>query len=166
MKKGILSFALSALICVMFVACESKREVVMVMSTPDVSWQVSDGSSVKWEKGDAETVVDLNKTFQTIEGFGTCFNELGWTSLSLLPEEDRLSIMKELFAPGIGANFTICRMPVGANDFSRNWYSYNETEGDFEMKNFSISNDYETLIPFIKEAQKYNPSVQIGRAHV
>ena len=45
-------------------------------------------------------------------------------------------------------------MPVGANDFSKNWYSYNETEGDFEMKNFSIKNDFETLIPFIKNAQK------------
>ncbi|WP_297182433.1 hypothetical protein, partial [uncultured Phocaeicola sp.] len=32
-----------------------------------------------------------------IEGFGACFNELGWTSLSLLSEADRNSIMKELF---------------------------------------------------------------------
>ena len=37
-----------------------------------------------------------------------------------------------------GANFTMARMPIGANDFSRDWYSYNETDGDFEMKNFSI----------------------------
>ncbi|GHU89184.1 hypothetical protein FACS1894174_07250 [Bacteroidia bacterium] len=30
------------------------------------------------------------------------------------------------------------------NDFSRDWYSYNETDGDFEMRNFSIDNDKET----------------------
>jgi glucosylceramidase len=131
------------------------------VSTPEISWQTQDRTRVKWEKGDAETVVETGRTLQTIEGFGSCFNELGWTSLSLLSDEDRLSVMKELFAPGCGANFTICRMPLGANDFSRNWYSYNETEGDFGMENFSIANDYETLIPFIREAQACNPSLRL-----
>ena len=69
--------------------------------------------------------------------------------------------MEELFFPEIGANFTICRMPVGANDFSRDWYSYNETEGDFEMEYFTIANDQQTLIPFIKGAQKYNSDLRI-----
>jgi glucosylceramidase len=27
-------------------------------------------------------------------------------------------------------------MPVGANDFSINWYSYDETDGDFDMTKF------------------------------
>lgn len=76
-----------------------------------------------------------------------------WTSLSSLPAKDRENIMKELFNPEGGANFTVCRMPIGANDFARKWYSYNETEGDFAMENFSIKNDFETLIPFIKTAQ-------------
>lgn len=132
-----------------------------VTSTAEASWQLRNTQKIQWQKGDAPTRIELNNTLQTIEGFGTCFNELGWTSLGLLSEYDRSTIMRELFTPGYGANFTICRMPVGANDFSRNWYSYNETEGDFEMKNFSISNDQETLIPFIKEAQKYNPDVKI-----
>jgi glucosylceramidase len=52
-------------------------------------------------------------------------------------------------------------MPVGANDFSLDWYSYDETEGDFDMKNFSIENDLKTLIPFIKEARKQNPGLKI-----
>ncbi|GEM_PF-24697 len=132
-----------------------------VSSSADMAWQLEDTKGITWGKGEASTVIDLKNTLQTIEGFGTCFNELGWTSLSVLSEYDRFTIMRELFAPGYGANFTICRMPVGANDFSRNWYSYNETDGDFEMKNFSIANDYETLIPFIKEAQKYNPNIKV-----
>ena len=69
--------------------------------------------------------------------------------------------MQELFEPGKGANFTICRMPVGANDFSREWYSYDETDGDFTMENFSIDNDRETLMPFIKDAKKYRPDLAI-----
>jgi len=109
----------------------------------------------------ADVIVDLTKTQQIIHGFGLCFNELGWTSLNTLKPEDREAIMKELFAPGVGANFTICRMPVGANDFSINWYSYNETEGDFDMTKFSIDNDKNTLIPFIKNAQKYLPELEL-----
>jgi glucosylceramidase len=145
----------------LLVSCGNKQETVWVVSTSETSWQTQDCNRIKWKKGDAETVVETDNTLQTIDGFGTCFNELGWTSLSLLPDEDRLSVMKELFVPGYGANFTVCRMPLGANDFSRNWYSYNETDGDFEMKNFSIANDYETLVPFIREALAHNPSLRL-----
>jgi glucosylceramidase len=109
----------------------------------------------------ADVIIDLTKTQQTIQGFGTCFNELGWTSLNTLNPGDREAIMKELFAPGIGANFTVCRMPVGANDFSINWYSYDETDGDFDMTKFSIENDKNTLIPFIKNAKHYLPGLEI-----
>lgn len=96
-----------------------------------------------------------------MKGFGACFNELGWTSLELLREDDREAIFKELFAPGAGANFNICRMPVGANDFSRGWYSYDEHPDDFALEHFSIANDMETLVPFIKSAQHFNPWLEL-----
>lgn len=138
----------------------AQNKIDWVYSTPAQHWILQPAlKSVNTTKPDIQILIE--KTEQTIQGFGTCFNELGWTSLNFLPAKDRESIMRELFAPGVGANFTICRMPVGANDFSRGWYSYNETDGDFEMKNFSIANDLETLIPFIKNAQKYNPAMKI-----
>jgi hypothetical protein len=31
---------------------------------------------------EASVVVDLKAVNQAVEGFGSCFNELGWTSLS------------------------------------------------------------------------------------
>lgn len=37
----------------------------------------------------------------------------------------------------------------------------NETDGKFEMRNFSIVNDKETFIPFIKEALKRNPDLKL-----
>ena len=46
------------------------------------------------ETSEPDVVVDVTKTAQTIDGFGTCFNELGWTSLSLLDETVRESILK------------------------------------------------------------------------
>ena len=96
-----------------------------------------------------------------IEGFGACFNDLGWTSLSALGEADREAVMRELFDPAAGARFTYCRMPVGANDFSTEAYSYDETDGDFDLKNFSIEHDRKTLIPFIQAARRYQPKLRL-----
>ncbi|TDO24478.1 glycoside hydrolase family 30 protein [Pedobacter duraquae] len=136
------------------------QKVEWVSTTATAKWEVQKDSKISRD-GVADATVFTEKPRQTIEGFGACFNELGWTSLSALSATDRSSIFKELFAPGVGANFTVFRMPIGANDFSRQWYSYNETAGDFEMKNFSIDNDKETLIPFIKSALKYNPELKL-----
>lgn len=138
-----------------------KSTTELISSTQEHSWVKQNTPMVEKTSGPADVELLPSQPLQTIEGFGGCFNELGWTSLQVLNEKDRQSILKELFAPNFGANFTICRMPVGANDFSRDWYSYNETESDFGMKNFSIANDLQTLIPFIHAAQKQYPALKI-----
>ena len=147
-------FAFSQVVC-------AQKKVQMITTTESAPWQTN--HNIEVIKSPTKTDIAINKSnhLQTMEGFGTCFNELGWTSLKSLSDKDVTFIMKELFEPGYGANFTICRMPIGANDFSQKWYSYNETEGDFLMKNFSISNDLETLVPFIKNALKYNNKIKL-----
>lgn len=149
------------LLSMMTLLLNAQTKVEWVSSTQAEQWKQNKDLTATLSSDKSDVEINLNATLQTIEGFGTCFNEAGWTSLRLLNDNDREIILKELFAPGIGANFTICRMPIGANDFSRDWYSYDEKEGDFEMKNFSIANDKETLIPFIKNAQKYNPALKV-----
>lgn len=142
-------------------SCGQKIEVNQISTTEFRRWE-----PVAPVNGNiSDTAVEVNISIsednchQTVKGFGACFNELGWTSLAWLSEEDRNTVMKELFHPTDGARFNICRMPIGANDFSRDWYSYNETQGDFDMKNFSIANDEATLIPFIKSALHYQPQL-------
>ena len=143
------------------VSVNAQKVVEWVSTTNDAQWIVQKGLKTQetTDKFDAE--IKLDKPLQRIDGFGTCFNELGWASLQLLNKKDKNSIFEELFKPGKGANFTICRMPVGANDFVKSWYSYDETDGDFEMKKFNIDHDLQTLVPFIKSAQQYNPSLQL-----
>jgi len=140
-------------------SCSPKME--WVSTTETQPWVIEKPIRLSNAVGNADIEIDTASKLQTIDGFGGCFNELGWTSLQELSESDRQSIFRELFEPGYGANFTICRMPVGANDFSRDWYSYDETDGDFELKNFSIKNDLETLVPFIHEALNKNPQIKI-----
>ncbi|HEX9093561.1 MAG TPA: glycoside hydrolase family 30 beta sandwich domain-containing protein [Coriobacteriia bacterium] len=134
----------------------------------DVQWFATTKTS-PWQKlaaetasgGPADVLVQTDTPLQAIEGFGACFNELGWTSLSALSAANRDSVLRELFAPGVGAGFTLCRMPVGANDFSRDWYSYDEVDGDLTLEHFSIANDLETLVPFIKAAQRQLPALKL-----
>ena len=90
-----------------------------VATTQTSQWQKNDQSTISPAlNGNWDVEVHLDKPLQTIDGFGACFNELGWDSLSALNETDREAILEELFAPGVGANFNSCRMPIGANDFS------------------------------------------------
>lgn len=139
----------------------AQTSVEWVATTAAASWVRQPAPQPAPAAGPADAEVRLTQPQQTIDGFGGCFNELGWTALSALPAAGREQVLRELFAPGVGASFTICRLPVGANDFSRDWYSYDETPGDFALKNFSIAPDEQTLIPFIKSAQRYNAGLKL-----
>ncbi|HEY0779381.1 MAG TPA: glycoside hydrolase family 30 beta sandwich domain-containing protein [Gemmatirosa sp.] len=133
-----------------------------VVTTRDAPWQVQSPlplASVGSAGADVYILPGAER--QPIEGFGACFNELGWAALALLRPDERDAILRELFAPGVGANFTLCRMPLGANDFSREWYSYDETDGDFELQHFSIARDRETLVPFIEAARRHQPALRL-----
>ncbi len=152
--------AVYILFALLLVSC-SQQKVEWVATTKNNHWIEKEGLEIQKATDDFDVKIDTEKRLQEMEGFGACFNELGWVSLSRLNDADRAEVFAELFEPDKGANFTICRMPVGANDFSRDWYSYDETEGDFEMANFSIDNDRETLIPFIHEALAYRPELEI-----
>ena len=135
--------------------------VEWVTTTHSAPWQKRTGLEAG-PPGMPDVMVQADTPLQAIEGFGACFNELGWTSLSALLRGRPgrpccASCSRRASAP----NFTLCRMPVGANDFSRDWYSYDETDGDFALEHFSIANDLETLVPFIKAAPAHQPALKL-----
>ena len=111
MKTRFLGLALLAV-----VSCQRAAKVEWVSTTFENPWQVMEAVEAD-APAEASVVVDLQAVNQAVEGFGSCFNELGWTSLSELSEADRASIFQELYTPA-GANFTMARMPLGSNDFS------------------------------------------------
>jgi len=99
------------------------------------------------------------KTFQTIDGFGGCFNELGWSALSKASDAVRLKVISSLFGDD-GCAFNLGRIPIGASDFALDWYSLDETPGDLELKDFSIARDEKSLIPYIKAAMAVRPTLK------
>ena len=52
-------------------------------------------------------------------------------------------------------------MPIGASDFARNWYSLDDTPGDYALTDFSLVRDQHCLIPYEKAALAVNPALQI-----
>lgn len=99
-----------------------------------------------------DVVIRPDAPQQRIDGFGGAFSEKGWDALAALSPVRRETALAALFGPA-GAAFNLGRTPIGANDIARKWYSYDETPGDFALRDFSIANDRETLIPFIKAAR-------------
>lgn len=111
---------------------------------------------------DTEWVFHINQdeSYQQIDGFGAAFSELGWQAISALSGEDRQSIINELFSED-GCAFTICRIPIGANDFSLNWYSLSPVPNDYGMEHFSMEREHQGHIPFIKLAMQVQPGLEV-----
>jgi len=131
-----------------------------ICTTDNAPW-VKNNISEKRVQTSTLIQIDPAKTLQTIEGFGGCFNELGWDALNSISYTEKQAVLNSLFNPASGCKFTICRMPLGANDYSVNWYSHNETPGDYEMEHFSIARDRLRLIPYIKAAKEIRPDLKI-----
>lgn len=158
MKKTLTIIATSSL---MLTACQPEMGIKeWTVSTRDNYYQPAVVEVTNEANPEAKNIViDLAKTAQTMKGFGTCFNELGWASLKTLTEAEQQEIFSELFEPGKGANLNRGRMSMGANDFALDWYSPDETAGDFELKDFSIERDKQNIIPMMKWALQYNPDL-------
>jgi glucosylceramidase len=111
--------------------------------------------------GVAPALTLTGETFQTWDGFGGCFNELGAIALAGLPEAKQAEVYRALFDPHAACRFTLCRLPIGASDYGAEWYSHNETDGDFAMAHFSIARDRQHLLPYILRAKALQPALRL-----
>ena len=140
----------------------AKEEKFKWYSTTELSAfeKMNTGALVNKERS-KDTLELTGEKYQTVDGFGGCFNELSWIALSKLSDEKKNAILDELFLNESGCKFNLCRLPIGANDYSTEWYSLNETDNDYEMKDFSIERDQKYLIPYIKEGLKRKPDLKL-----
>ncbi len=104
--------------------------------------------------------INTQSTYQTINGIGGSFSEIGGGALQSLPAEKRDSVLNELFGKS-GAAFSYCRFPIGASDFAYDAYSLNDHDGDYAMEKFSLERDEQYLLPFIKDALAVNPELKL-----
>ncbi len=94
--------------------------------------------------------IDTTKRFQKITGFGGAFTESSAYLLNKLSQAKRDEIIQAYFGEK-GANYSLCRTHMNSCDFSLSQYSYTPTP-DKELKDFSVIEDMDDLIPMIKDA--------------
>lgn len=122
-------------------------------NTGDRFHEIDIRSLSKGRKTDKATIdIKLEEEFQCIEGFGGAFTEAGAVSLKKISEEKRKEAIGAYFSPNRGIGYNLCRTHINSCDFSTGNYAYDETDGDTELKDFTISRDREALLPLIKDA--------------
>jgi glucosylceramidase len=99
-------------------------------------------------------LIDADKRYQTIEGFGGAFTESAAVTFYKLSPEKRAQVLRAYFDPVRGNGYTLCRTHINSCDFSTGNYAYDETPGDTDLRHFSIERDKKALIPLIHEAMK------------
>ncbi len=99
-------------------------------------------------------MLDPDKRYQTIEGFGGAFTEAAATTFYKLTDEAQAAILKAYFDPQEGLGYTLCRTHINSCDFSLGNYAYDETPGDENLQHFSIDHDHQALIPLILAAMQ------------
>ncbi len=97
-------------------------------------------------------MVDVDKTFQTIEGFGGAFTDASADNFSKLPPGEQERFLKMCFDPREGNGYTLCRTTIHSCDYSAEMYTYDDVAGDKALERFSIEPDRRCRIPLIKRA--------------
>jgi glucosylceramidase len=138
------------------------QQITWICTTDGKPWSKNEKVVLQPFDNTRHCLVEINPdvAFQKIDGFGGCFNEKGWDALAYLAIEEREAVLRQLFDPD-ESNFTICRMPIGSNDYAMDYYSLNDVADDFTMKYFSIERDKKYLIPYIKAAMHIQPGLKM-----
>ena len=95
--------------------------------------------------------VDPTKTFQTFLGIGGALTDASAETFAKLPKPKQQELLSAYFDRENGIGYTLARTNIHSCDFSSASYTY-VTEGDKELKSFSIDHDQQFRIPFIKQA--------------
>jgi glucosylceramidase len=135
----------------------------------EISVRVTNGTqryaaaeSLAWRKADKTVdnviLLDPGIKFQEMLGFGAAFTDAACYTFSRLDPSAREQLFHEMFHPSeMGLN--VCRTCIGASDYSREVFSYDEGDPDPEMTRFSIAHDQAYVLPMLREARKANPDL-------
>ena len=105
-----------------------------------------------------QIVVDLKERYQPILGFGSALTDASCFLLDSMTPETRQRFLADTFSP-TAMNLSVGRTTIGASDYSRDVYSYDDTPGDSAMQHFSIAHDEGYILPMLREMRRLNPEL-------
>jgi glucosylceramidase len=110
--------------------------------------------------------IDDSKRYQTMVGFGATITDASaWLIKNRMSAAQRSALLEELFGRGPnGIGFDFTRLTIGASDFSREHYTFNDRpagETDLPLTHFSIEPNRADLLPVLKQALAINPKLAV-----
>ena len=94
---------------------------------------------------------DPDKTFQTFIGIGGALTDASAETFAKMPVAKQEELLQAYFDTQKGIGYTLARTSINSCDFSSGSYTY-VSDGDKELKSFSIDHDLQFRIPLIKKA--------------
>ncbi len=110
--------------------------------------------------------VDPAQQFQVMDGFGAALTDASaWLIQTRLSPTQREALLQALFGRGgTGAGFSFVRVTIGASDFSRSHFTFDDRprgQRDESLAHFSIDPHRAEMLPVLKRARAINPALTI-----
>jgi O-glycosyl hydrolase len=149
-----------------FAATSRAQTVTPWMTTGDQTVLLQQQAAVNFGSNTTPTAstvtVSTGTTYQTMDGFGWALTEGSAELINSLASTQQNALLNELFNPSTGLSSALVRISIGASDLSSSSYSYDETAGDVNLTNFSLSGpDLTNVVPVLKKILLINPSIKI-----
>jgi glucosylceramidase len=131
------------------------------LTTPDRGNLLTQKASVTFGTAGSGPVITVNPntTYQSMVGFGASFTDAA--AYNVFNSAQRNSIMTALFSPTGGIGLSWLRQPIGATDFSRSFYTYDDGAADPGLARFSVAHDQAYILPLVTQARSLNSKLSI-----
>ena len=146
-------------------------KVSVYVTRADQSKLLQHDSGLKITTGAATTsdsesiIVNSDERFQTMVGFGAAITDASaYVIRHNLKPTARKQLIRDLFSQTNGIGFSFTRLTIGASDFSRTHYSYNDMpkgQVDTGLKGFDIAPMRHDVLPVLKAALKENKDLLV-----
>lgn len=135
----------------------TKVKVYTTASNTDFRLAVTDNLVFKESPQPIESEVSVfvnpQKQYQTFIGIGGAITDASAEVFAKLPAEKQKELLNAYYDKEKGIGYSLIRTNIHSCDFSSGSYTY-ITEGDKDLKTFSIEHDKQFRIPLIKKANE------------
>ena len=109
--------------------------------------------------------VDTSATYQEMVGFGAAITDASaWLMTNRMSAGQRESLLRDLFDRHTGIGLSFVRLTIGASDFSRTHYTFDDIppgDRDPRLEHFSIDPNRADVLPIVKRARAINPALTV-----
>lgn len=113
----------------------------------------------------ADVVIDVNRTYQTMTGFGAAMTDSSaWLLQNKLTAQQRSALLHELYGPPPGLNLNMMRLTIGASDFSLKPYTLDDVpfgQTDPSLAHFNVTSNLADVIPVVREVLAIHPGLLV-----